>query len=78
MNKEEVRKQIEQLTAELTEHNYRYYVLSEPSISDFEFDKLLRELEQLEKEYPEFADPNSPTQKVGGQIVKEFATVTHK
>lgn len=78
MNKEEVRKRMEQLSAELSEHNYRYYVLSEPSISDFEFDKLLRELEQLEKEYPEFADPNSPTQKVGGEVIKEFATIVHK
>ncbi len=71
------KKRIEQLTEQLEAHNYNYYVLSNPVISDFEFDKLLEELIQLEKAHPEYADSNSPTQRVGGQITKEFKTVKH-
>lgn len=78
MTREEAKKRIEELTPQLAEHNYRYYVLSQPTISDTEFDFLLKELEKLEAEFPEFADPNSPTQKVGGAITKEFTTVKHK
>ncbi len=59
-------------------HNYNYYVLDRPSISDFEFDILLKDLEKLEQQNPEFFDSNSPTQRVGGQITKEFQTITHK
>lgn len=70
-------KRIHQLTQELNQHNYNYYVLSEPTISDFEFDNLLKELELLESEYPSYVDPNSPTKKVGGEITKEFKTVQH-
>ena len=73
-----VQGKIQTLRDELRQHNYRYYVLDEPSISDFEFDVKLKELQELELQYPEFADPNSPTQRVGGQVTKNFNTVTHK
>lgn len=62
----------------LNEHNYNYYVLSSPTISDFEFDALLRELQQLEDSYPEMFDPASPTQRVGSDIAKGFKQVAHK
>ena len=66
------------LTKELNEHNYNYYVLSEPSISDYEFDQLLKELEQLERDHPAYATKNSPTSRVGGDITKRFETITHR
>lgn len=66
------------LVAELNQHTYNYYVLAMPTIADYEFDKKLEELAKLEKEYPEYADPNSPTQKVGGDITKNFVTVPHR
>ncbi|TKB98764.1 NAD-dependent DNA ligase LigA [Pedobacter cryophilus] len=69
---------IDALVKELQQHNYHYYVLAMPTISDYEFDQKLKELEALEKAHPEFLDPNSPTQKVGGEITKNFKTVTHK
>jgi DNA ligase (NAD+) len=78
MNKEEIRKRISELSEVLEHHNYNYYVLSSPTISDYEFDQLLKELEKLEKENPDFAQPNSPTRRVGGQPSKEFKTVLHK
>ncbi len=78
MNLEEAKKRISELSAELMQHNYNYYILSQPSISDFDFDHLLKELEQLEKSFPEFALPNSPTQQVGGDITKNFLQVKHK
>ena len=68
---------IQELTAALKEHNYNYYVLANPSISDREFDMKLKELEKLEAAFPQFADPNSPTQQVGGDITKNFNTVPH-
>lgn len=74
----DIAQQIQHLRTLINEHNYNYYVLDQPSISDFEFDRLLKELEKLESEHPEFYDPNSPTQRVGGQITKEFQTVVHK
>ena len=61
---------IEQLRKEIREHDYRYYVLAEPIISDFEYDMLMRELIELEKQYPELITPDSPTQRVGGQPTK--------
>lgn len=73
----EVLRRIEQLRKELHDHDYRYYVLAEPTISDEEYDALMRELQALEQEYPELSSPDSPTQRVGGQPTKEFATVTH-
>ena len=73
-----IQNQIEQLRKELREHNHSYYVLDTPTISDYEFDIKLKELEALEVKYPEFFDENSPTQRVGGTISKNFETVTHK
>ena len=78
MTKEQAKKRIEQLTKELEEHNYKYYVLAEPSISDYNFDMLLEELIKIEKEFPELLSPDSPSQRVGGQITKTFKTVKHK
>ena len=66
------------LVSELNQHTYNYYVLAMPTIADYEFDKKLEELSKLEKEYPEFADPDSPTLKVGGDITKNFVTVKHR
>lgn len=77
MQVQEVQKRIEQLVQEINQHNYNYYVLVMPSISDFDFDQKLKELEQLENQYPEYLSPNSPTQKVGGTITKNFNTVKH-
>lgn len=74
----EIKDKMEALVKELNQHSYNYYVLAMPTIADYEFDKKLAELEQLEKAHPEFADPNSPTQKVGGDITKSFKTVNHR
>jgi len=78
MTEQQAKKKIEQLSKELDEHNYRYYVLDEPSISDFEFDQRLNELMKLEKEFPQFLSAESPSQRVGGQITKVFKTVKHR
>jgi DNA ligase (NAD+) len=67
---------IEELRQEIRGHEYRYYVLDQPTISDFDFDQLMRELKQLEEEHPELVTPDSPTQRVGGQPAKEFPTYT--
>lgn len=75
---EDIQKQIRELSKELEEHNYNYYVLSKPTISDYEFDQKLKELEALEQKYPQYADPNSPTKRVGGDIAKNFPTIKHK
>jgi len=74
----EIKGQILALRKVLHDHNYRYYVLDEPTISDYEFDQSLRELAALEKQYPEYYDPNSPTLRVGGGITKDFPTVVHE
>ncbi len=66
------------LVAELNQHNYNYYVLAMPTIGDYEFDKKLKHLAELERANPNLADPNSPTQRVGGDITKNFVTVKHK
>lgn len=73
-----VRQRIEELRRELEYHNHRYYVDNDPEISDFEFDALLRELQQLEEAHPEWADPNSPTMRVGSDITAEFRSVKHR
>lgn len=78
MSPAEAKNQIKALTTELKQHNYNYYVLAMPTIADFDFDKKLEQLNKLEKEFPEFADPDSPTQKVGGDITKEFVTYRHR
>lgn len=78
MNKEEAKQRIVQLTNELSHHNHLYYIENNPSVSDFEFDQLLLELQKLEAEFPEFASENSPTKRVGGDITKKFETVVHR
>lgn len=78
MDKEEIKARIDNLREKLHYHNYKYYVLAEPEISDFEYDQLLNELTDLEKNHPEFADPNSPTQRIGNDITKDFQQVKHK
>ena len=74
----DAKQKIEELSHKLEEHNYNYYVLSNPTITDFEFDKMLEELIKLEKEHPEYLSTDSPSQRVGGQITKEFKNVKHK
>ena len=70
--------QINQLREELRKHNYKYYVQDNPTISDFEFDQKLKQLQELEDKHPEFYDANSPTLRVGGQVTKNFETVAHE
>jgi DNA ligase (NAD+) len=74
----DVKNQIDNLVQELKHHNYNYYVLAMPSISDYDFDQKLKVLETLEKSHPEFLNPDSPTQKIGGEITKNFKTIVHK
>lgn len=75
---DQIKHQIDTLREELNKHNYDYYVLSAPTISDFEFDKKLKQLTDLETQYPEYFDPNSPSQRVGSDINKSFKQVPHK
>jgi DNA ligase (NAD+) len=72
-----VEKEIEKLRQEIRHHEHRYYVLNDPEISDFEFDKLMRRLEELERRHPELVTPDSPSQRVGGQPAEEFPKVRH-
>ena len=74
----DAKSRIDILRKELSDHNYAYYLLDKPTISDFEFDKLLEELIALENLHPEFFDPNSPSQRVGGEVNKQFETISHK
>ena len=78
MTNEEARQRIAALSEELEQHNYNYYILAKPTISDYEFDMKLEALAQLEKEFPEYLSPASPTQRVGGGITKEFKSVRHR
>lgn len=78
MQAEEAKRKIAELTAELNQHNYNYYQEDAPTISDFEFDQLLKQLQDLESKFPEFADELSPTKRVGGDITKKFETVEHR
>ena len=71
------KERIEELTALLTKANYRYYVLDDPELPDFEYDRLLRELENLEAEHPEWAAADSPTKRVGGEALTQFEKVNH-
>lgn len=73
-----VKEKIDQLRADLHRHNYNYYVLNAPEISDKEFDDRMRELQELEKEHPEYQDDNSPTMRVGSDLNKNFTQVAHK
>jgi DNA ligase (NAD+) len=78
MNPQEAQQRIAFLTDELNRHNHLYYVESNPVISDYEFDQLLRELQDLEAQFPDLASPLSPTKRVGGDITKKFETVVHR
>ncbi|SEB16288.1 NAD-dependent DNA ligase LigA [Pedobacter hartonius] len=78
MSQSSVQDTMDALVKELNQHSYNYYVLAMPTIADYEFDKKLEELSRLEKEHPGFADPDSPTLKVGGDITKNFVTVKHR
>ena len=73
----EVARRTRELRELIETHNYRYYVLDDPEIPDAQFDALMRELKQLETDHPELADPDSPTQRVGGQVSREFREVVH-
>lgn len=72
------KEEIDQLRKELEQHNYNYYVLNQPTISDYDFDQMMHRLEDLELFYPQYADPNSPTQRVGSDLNQSFKSVTHK
>lgn len=74
----DIQNTIQKLREELNQHNYNYYVLDKPIISDYEFDFKLKQLQELESQYPEYFDESSPTQRVGGTITKNFQTVTHE
>ncbi len=78
MTKEEARNRIAELSDTIEYHNRRYYILNQPSISDYDFDMLMEELISLEKLFPEYALPSSPTKRVGGDLTKEFPTVRHR
>src|SRR3989338_8580264 len=78
MDKPTAAKKIQRLATEIEEHNYKYYVLDEPSISDKEYDDLLHQLIRLEHQFPEFKNLNSPTQRVGVKIPSGTPTVVHK
>ena len=73
-----IRERIEELRRQLELHNYKYYVENNPEISDFEFDTMMRELQDLERAHPEYADPNSPSVRVGSDLTSEFRTVRHR
>ena len=77
MVSESIRREIEALRRDIEHHNYQYYVLDAPEISDPEYDQMMRRLEMLEGEHPEVYDPNSPTQRVGAPPLELFETVTH-
>src|ERR1035437_8092892 len=74
----QARKKIEELRQQILEHDYLYYVLAEPVISDEKYDTLIKELEKLETEYPDLVTPDSPTQRVGKDLNKDFKPVQHK
>lgn len=78
MSFDPILQRIEQLREELNRHNHLYYILSKPEISDFEFDQLLKELNDLEAKHPEYDDPNSPTKRIGSDLTGEFLQVKHK
>ncbi|MCQ2271278.1 MAG: NAD-dependent DNA ligase LigA [Bacteroidales bacterium] len=77
MTSQEIESTIKALCDEINQHNYNYYMIDNPTISDYDFDQLLNKLIELEKQYPEYALPDSPTQRVGGSVTKQFSTVKH-
>jgi DNA ligase (NAD+) len=74
---ENVKKRVEELRKEIEYHNYRYYTLNDPIITDYEYDTLMKELLELEKKYPQLSSPSSPTQRVGGKVLQGFKSVEH-
>jgi DNA ligase (NAD+) len=78
MTESEAKKKIEKLRKEIHHHDHLYYVLDKPEITDAEYDKLFRQLQELEKQHPDLITPDSPTQRVGGEPLKSFKTVTHR
>jgi DNA ligase (NAD+) len=76
-NHDNIIKKIEELREKIRYHNYRYYVLDDPAVSDDEYDRLMRDLIELEEKYPRYITPSSPTQRVGIEPVLEFTTVKH-
>ncbi len=74
----DVKTRIEELRKKIRQYDYEYYVLAQPSVSDFEYDLLMKELEELERQHPELVTPDSPTQRVSGEPTKEFPTVQHR
>jgi len=78
MNQEQAKIEIERLISELSRHNDLYYIESQPEISDFDFDIMLKELQKLEEDFPQFAYAYSPTKRVGGDITSKFDSVKHR
>ena len=78
MNQNEAKKRSDELRKLINYHNHRYYVLDSPEISDAEYDELMKELQRLEEEYPQFLTPDSPTQRVGAAPVEAFGVVEHQ
>ena len=78
MNRKDAKKRIQKIRKEINFHNFKYYVENSPVISDYEFDQLLKELENLEEKFPDLVTPDSPTQRVGGEPIGGFETVKHK
>lgn len=74
----DIQLKIKKLSQEIEMHNHKYYVLDEPSIPDYEYDKLFKELQKLEEEYPQYKNLNSPTQKVGGKVLEKFESIKHE
>ncbi|MEG1462857.1 MAG: NAD-dependent DNA ligase LigA, partial [Anaerorhabdus sp.] len=73
-----MKERIEELRNLLNRYNYEYHVLDQPTVTDAEYDQYMRELTSLEKQYPEYSDPLSPTQRIGGTVLDEFTKITHK
>ncbi|MFB3897619.1 MAG: NAD-dependent DNA ligase LigA, partial [bacterium] len=78
MTPTEAKKKIDNLRTQIRYHDRKYYIENQPEISDFEYDQLMKQLEQLEAQFPNLITPDSPTQRVSGEPVKEFASVTHR
>lgn len=78
MTMNSAKQKIKELSEKIRKHNYNYYILSQPTINDYDFDMLLEELQKLEKQNPEYVEPDSPTKRVGGDITKDFKQVVHK
>ena len=78
MNIEQASQRIHELTKALHDHNHKYYVLAQPDISDYDFDAMLKELESMEQQFPDLAEPNSPTKRIGGDLTDKFEKVIHR